>query len=459
MQGVDIEHRIPFAATLDWHGGETLYSWCARTHLGFGTSDRKSSVALFGHAEAFKEHEIPRGLPALASRTHGCIGLAEDILRHRTVLAAYLPFLQAEDEKKLLSRMASMTRRQPLALNGIHPAAAAALHRLRFCRACAAMTLDSQGFATWVLNAQLPGVWTCAIHECALERLEGRPGGWVLPDVKSSHCAIARSTTDVKTLQPLTGLAHALVGKSVDTQLLRRNLAMLANQNFPDVLRDPMTQDRMYRAWKESNLAKCLQRETALQPLVLQPRWMISMLRGAAVAHPFHGMLCWAFLTADWQPSIAIPWFLGAAPPANDRLQRELWPHGNESLPLPEQVEAALAVSNTKAELAQALDVGRRRLDRWLQETPAFNARWSQLRRKTRLEGARQRCIKWLTEHPTCNVSDFYAGCVRDIDWLSNHDRPALNELLRRIPNRRSAQKFLPGFRPTDVHRHRGPSS
>lgn len=440
--------RIPFAATLDWHEGETLYGWCARTHLGFGTSDRKSGAALFGREEAFKEHEIPRGLTALASRTHGRIGLAEDILRRRTVLAGYLPFLKPLDEKTLVSRMATSTRRQPLAINGLHPAAAAALHSLRFCRACAAATEDTQGFATWMLTAQLPGVWTCPVHDCALVHVTGRPGGWALPDVKGSYPVVARSTADVKTLQPLTQLALAVVGKTVDTQLLRRRLAALANEEFPGVLRDPIAQARMHRAWTESKLARCLQREHALQPLVLDPQWMMVVLTRSLPVHPFQWMTCWALLTAHWAPSVAVSWFL-ACDQLTQRAQQELWAHDKEPLPLPCEVEAALATSSTKADLARALNVGRRRLDQWLRDTPALTDRWTELQSSARLKLAVSRCEQWLIEHPAGGLSDFCIGCATDVEWLARFPVD-LNGLLKRVPNRRGQQKFLPGFRPPE---------
>lgn len=427
-----------------------MYSWCARTHLGFGTSDRRSGSVLFGHEEAFKEHEVPRGLSALASRTRGHIGLAEEILRRRTVIAAYLPFLQLLEDATLVSRMASRTRRQPLSLYGIHPAAAAALHTLRFCRACAAATYDSQGYATWMLTAQLPGVWTCPVHECALVHVAGRPGGWALPDAKGSYSAIAHSMTEVRTLQPLTQLAHALLGQTVDTRLLRRRLAELANKEFPGVLSDPSAQAHMHRAWTESNIARCLQQEQALQPLILDPHWLMQVLTRSFAAHPFQWMTCWAFLTAHWVPSVAVSWFLDTDDQFIRRPQQELWADEQEPLPLPYEVEAALATSPTKADLARALKVGRRRLDQWFRDTPALMSRWTELQSSARLKLAVSRCEQWLREHPASGLSDFCSGCATDLEWLAKF--PAdLNDLLRRLPNRRGPQKFLPGFRPPEA--------
>jgi hypothetical protein len=440
------------AAILDWHEGETLYSWCARTHLGYGFNDRASALALFGRQGAFKEHELPSGVTALVERTRGLIGSADQIVQQRTILAAYLPFLKPRDAATLIKHVANKTRCQPVAIMGLHSAQASALHALRFCRACADESINLNGYAPWLLNSQLPGVWVCPIHECALMHLVGRQGGWALPNPKATYPAIARSASDVKTLLPLTQLAQAIVGRRVDNEVLRRKLAALACQNFPRALTDPVAEDRIRLAWTQSKLAVRLQREEALRPLVLDVRWMIELLQRSVPTHPFQWMLCWAFLTADWKPSAAVAWFLECGRWPGARAQLDLWEEGREALPFSDEVETALAMSKTRAEIAKSLHVGRRRLDRWFEDTPALKARWLELRCAARQELALKRCEEWLTRNSHCGLSQFYVECLVDIEWLSKHQLAVFMGLRGRIPNRRGQQKFLPGLRPPDAN-------
>ena len=75
-----------------WWEGESLYGWCSRVHTLEGRPNKSLGTILFGRSHACRNVV---GMDRFVAATGGRLGAVEDILRNRTVLAAYWPFADA----------------------------------------------------------------------------------------------------------------------------------------------------------------------------------------------------------------------------------------------------------------------------------------------------------------------------------------------------------------------------
>ncbi|HEY4080554.1 MAG TPA: TnsD family Tn7-like transposition protein [Burkholderiaceae bacterium] len=165
MDTVDptIGERIP------WLPDETLFSWCSRYHLLAANGLASATcMQLFGRRRLGLAHDFPAGIAALALRAGGSLGMPEDIVRERTVLAFYAPFrpapmMERATRKMLGEGIGSLKYELGLLTSGL-----GAAHPLKACPAC--MADDHQRFkvAYWRRSHQLPGVWICPAHGDAL---------------------------------------------------------------------------------------------------------------------------------------------------------------------------------------------------------------------------------------------------------------------------------------------------
>lgn len=174
--------------TPSWLGGETLYSLCARYHRVAGHClASETSRRLFGHPRVGLSHDMAGCLGTFVRRTEGRLGDADTILSRRTVLAYYLPFLEAEARATTVSRLTDDGPRGLKARLGLLATRFGATHPLKACDACIVEDEGRHGIATWHLVHQLPAVWICPDHGrplwAALTKVDGlRRFQWLLPD-------------------------------------------------------------------------------------------------------------------------------------------------------------------------------------------------------------------------------------------------------------------------------------
>ncbi|WP_428503072.1 TniQ family protein [Roseateles sp.] len=151
---------------------ETIYSACARFHQLAGRSNSESSSELLlGHAVGGSEIDLVSGLQHLQEASYGLIPCNLETLRQRSVLRAYLPFMSAARRRQVLTACSSSQSPLPIrAERGLTWSCSMLEHHLRACPECAAEHLQA-GFAYWVTGHQLPGVWVCLRHRCALRSM------------------------------------------------------------------------------------------------------------------------------------------------------------------------------------------------------------------------------------------------------------------------------------------------
>jgi hypothetical protein len=174
--------------TPPWMPGETLFGLCSRYHRVAG--HRLASLTcqcLFGHPRIGLSHDLPGRLDAFVDRTAGALGDAETILREHSVLAYYLPFVQPLRAQRVISLLRLQGPGSLKSQYGWLATRLGASHPLRACPKCMAEDLRLHGIATWRLVHQLPGVWVCPTHACALLVAPVKANGverflWHLPD-------------------------------------------------------------------------------------------------------------------------------------------------------------------------------------------------------------------------------------------------------------------------------------
>ncbi|SEK13024.1 MULTISPECIES: TnsD family Tn7-like transposition protein [unclassified Variovorax] len=160
----------PSLKTISWLEDETLHSLCTRQHfLSGNVTSSETNSQLFGQSARKITHDFPDAIDTFVERTGGKLGASEEIIRRRTILAAYLPFLSSGQEQIALESM-----RQSSGRNGVYAKIGLGGERyfktqcLRFCRECASRDTIQHGTAHWHRDHQLPGVFRCLLHGCEL---------------------------------------------------------------------------------------------------------------------------------------------------------------------------------------------------------------------------------------------------------------------------------------------------
>lgn len=148
---------------------ETFYSWCARLHrLNLGQNPRETSRALFGHPQAGLRHDIPFALAEFEERTHRLRGSPLDILRSRTLFGFHAKFLPLKVELAigdLFAREENSLGRSQLGLKK----AGKLIGQLKYCPDCVEAQLQAQQHTWWRLPHQLPTSFICDEHGTTLQ--------------------------------------------------------------------------------------------------------------------------------------------------------------------------------------------------------------------------------------------------------------------------------------------------
>lgn len=184
MEGLDLCVRQPL---LEWLPEETLFSLCSRHHVlfGHGVSSRTTTL-LFGQRRFGAQHDFPSHLEALASRTCGLLGSADEIASARTLLKFYAPFVKPGLADQAARSMASPSVAHLKFKLGLLTSRFGANHPLKACAGCMEDDLRTHGWMYWHLPHQYPGVWICERHGQVLQESLVKSNGverfaWKLP--------------------------------------------------------------------------------------------------------------------------------------------------------------------------------------------------------------------------------------------------------------------------------------
>lgn len=178
-------------ALLSWLPGETLFSLVGRHHRFRGQAlAAHTCEQFFGHPRAGSQHDLPSRLSHFVSRTEGCFGEVDEIVKERTLLAYYVAFLSAEELADVTACMAGDSVAHLKLRLGILTSRFRANHPLKACETCIEADRADFGWAYWHLEHQYPGMWVCQKHGQLLRESILKATGverfqWHLPAIES----------------------------------------------------------------------------------------------------------------------------------------------------------------------------------------------------------------------------------------------------------------------------------
>ena len=123
--------RVSLAQVPTWWDGESLYGWCSRLHTLEGGKTADLGLLLFGRKHASRVVDLPVGLDRFVAATGGRLGGIEQILRTRTVIAAYWPFLDAMSRENIVEAAMDVKGTSVLQLLGLSASRLDSSHPLR----------------------------------------------------------------------------------------------------------------------------------------------------------------------------------------------------------------------------------------------------------------------------------------------------------------------------------------
>lgn len=174
--------------------GESVYGWCARFHrLNGGYNAQATSKLLFGHATCGLRHDIPSRLENFHQKTRGLLGSLEELLLRRTLYGWHEPFLSDNARSEIQRHVLSGTAPNALHKTGIAQPRRSPGTPLKYCPACLPEQ-QTRGFTWWHIAHQLPSSFVCHIHGEPLRVFHPskRANAYYLPDeIAARHLAHA----------------------------------------------------------------------------------------------------------------------------------------------------------------------------------------------------------------------------------------------------------------------------
>lgn len=186
-QGFPQSPLLGLRTSFEWLPGETLFSLCSRYHHISGhRTPAQTCQALFGSKRTASSHDLPAFVQKLVDRTQGHLGEAQEVLLSHTLIPFYFPFHQALSCSNWLAQMTIGSTPTLKAQLGLAASQFGSAHPLKACPVCMESDTRGHGVAYWHVEHQLPGVFICPWHCCALQvstdKVSGQDRfGWVLP--------------------------------------------------------------------------------------------------------------------------------------------------------------------------------------------------------------------------------------------------------------------------------------
>lgn len=432
-------HLIP-----DWRGDETLYSWSARMHRLLGGATKETGKRLFGASHAYKEWAVSTRLDHLELVTGGSLGNIRSILLERTVLAAYYPFLRAEQRQDFDERAATAQRTPWLTRFGMR-ASTLDGSEMRWCPCCAEEDVGDWGAARWRLPHQMPGAWWCVEHGMPLNRMTPGRAEWILPSVSESSAQLMLTAGQRQSLLILSALAGSLVGQE-QINLVSIKRALLARLRDMGVVTSmkPISPADLQDWFVKTDLVVAVEQvQPSFQTIFARP-WIYETLLKRRSNHPLLWMMLWvaAFEGTSQQevvrgfhePDAALIW--------QEDGQGMLWVE--ENFQGDDRVQAIVRSAETIRDAARELNVSIitvRRYMRGAQCSPKLVRAedW----RQSRKEEALAEIESLIQAYPGVSKTDIHRKCKGAVSWLSKWEPELLASLLAQIPEVRERQLEL----------------
>jgi hypothetical protein len=429
-------HLIP-----DWRGDETLYSWSAQMHRILGGATKETGQRLFGASHAYKEWAACSGLDHLAEVTGGKLGDNRSILLRRTVLAAYYPFLRAEQRLDFDERATNSKRTPWLTRFGMR-ASTLDWSEMRWCHCCSENDLREWGATRWRLPHQLPGAWCCAEHDMPLYRISPGRAEWAIPGGSKSFRDVLLTIEDRKSLTKLSALTASLIGQERIglVSIKRALLSRLRDMGIVPSMK-PVSSDSLQRWFVKTHLAAAIQQvEPKLQPVIDSP-WIYETLLKRRSNHPLLWMMLWVAAFEDSTRQEVIRGF--HEPDATLMWQEDgqgmLWVE--ENFQGDDRVQSIVRNAESIQEAARQLNVSIITVRRYMRQAQcAPKLVRSQDRRQARKNDAVAEIESLIQTIPDVSKTDVHQKCKGAVSWLSKWEPELLSSLLAQITEKREKQ-------------------
>ena len=433
----------------DWWDGESLYGWCARTHALRGGRSRSTGHLLFGREHASRVTDFLPGIGRLVEATRGQLGTAEEILRQRTVLASYWPFASKTTRRMVLDAATDVSGIPiPMAL-GLPASKLGADHPLRYCQACHREALASEGYSTWLLRHQLPGVWWCHRHEVPLAQVLKRRAIWHKPGADAVRLGPPLDAAERNALLIVQQLAMAIAAlEQVNEDWLAATAVHRLRQIGIATSAARLNNVKMNEWLESSPLIRWMRRQGDLVH-VLGGGWAIHLLRGRRRGHPLKWQILWA---CAWQADTveaAVRAFVEASQsqqPLTKSEQAALWPDDGRQplqLPLPASVSEAFNKHETMREVAEELGGTVGAVRQWMVDYPDLGNSWLIRIKEERMRRAVQRIEECMCQTPGITRTQLLNASNSEFNWLGRNAPAAARALLSRVPTDAGPQRSL----------------
>lgn len=432
-------HLIP-----DWRGDETLYSWSVRMHCLLGGATKETGQRLFGATHAYKEWVASSRLDHLESVTGGLLGDSRSILLKRTVLAAYYPFLRADQRRDFDERTATGQRTPWLTRFGMR-ASTLDGSEMRWCRCCAEEDDREWGASRWRLPHQMPGAWWCVEHDMPFSRLTPGRAEWAVPGGTEPIPDVLLTIEQRQALRTLSALTANLIGREqIDLVSIKRALLSRLRDMGVVTSMKPVSAEGLQQWFAKTHLAAAVQSvEPKLKP-VLDGPWIYETLLKRRSNHPLLWMILWvaAFEGSTQQevvrgfhvPDATLIW--------QEDGQGMLWVERN--FQGDDRVQAIVRSAETVRDAARQLNVSIATVRRYMREAQCSPklVRAEDRRQVRKAEALAE--IESLTQaNPNVSKTDIHRKCKVAVSWLSKWKPELLASLLAQIPEARERQLRL----------------
>lgn len=480
-----------------WLDDETFYSLCCRFHYVFGNAlDSKTARQLFDHPQHGTQHDFPSRINIFIERTHGMFGTdTKELIYNHTILRFYLPWRHKQQAQAIVQAMCDGHAGKIKSLLGLPASRMRANHPLKACPICMQIDTQQRGASYWHLGHQLPGVWICPTHACALKVSTMKSNGvgrflWCLPHEDSFYAQAPgfNEEVTVKTLEALSNVAAAIFSLDSNTYIDPLKLASTYRQALEGysllrgqtqiALKDATNQYLQFT--KQLNFAGL---DIPLPTSQAQASAQLTKILACPPrsTHPLRHMLLILWLFGDWEQFWGVylqtkpcsqathqP-YPSVQPPIDSRIlelvsmvqdqgmaistaarkigiavqtaQRWASSHGiaiHRRPKTPNQrikfVVHDLRQGKDKAEVANRHQVSMQTICRLLKTDPELLARWEKQRHEQKVLTARRTWNKAIGRNPKAILKELRAlepGCYA---WLYRHDRDWLTQSIEQIP-------------------------
>lgn len=417
----------------DWRGDESLYSWASAYHVAHGNgSARQTGSLLFDAEHACKERDAPRNLHHLVKVTGGLLGDVRELIRQRTTVGQFIPFLTPQRLHLFDTQVSHQARLGWRILCGMPASSLEQLSSLRQCPQCVADDVNNWGLPRWRTSHQSIGQWICLEHQQPLITEHLRRTEWLLPCLSVSEAVAAEHLPDVE-MESLMHLAKLSLqvrdSPWIDIGTLRQLALGQLREHGVTSWSYPVNRARLALWFRSTPLASWMSRRPGTLARLADGEWIHDLLRDRVVAHPLKWLLFWSVLEPATDPrSLARKFAEPAAEPHWDAYgQGQIWSTTIDRLPRnASQVLPSFQTLSASAEVLGTSVLGLRR------SIAISGLAAKEVTYQARMAACSVAITTFVNQRPGCTREEVRQWLKGECEWLRKHEPVALAELLSR---------------------------